>query len=76
MYTVELDISRESSFDETVEFAAEYNCDAKLLLEEGPAGWGPLYLFTSKNYNDLAELVEEILIYSDPFQLKNMIVKV
>ena len=60
-YEVQLDISSESTHDEVLQFATEHGCTAKLLIEDGPAGGNPLYLFQSEKFDYLDELVSQIL---------------
>ena len=55
-YIVELDVSHEPTHSEVNQFATEYGCTAKLILQNGPAGGNPLYQFSSDNYNYLEEL--------------------
>ena len=79
MYIIELDISHESTPSEVVEFASNWDCTSKLLMENGPAGGNPLYEFASDNYNNLRELLIEYLGQGHGFdeeELKTMIVEV
>lgn len=78
-YTVELDISHEPTHSEVVAFAADYGCTTKLLMKNGPAGGNPLYEFSSDEYNQVVELLEQVIGHSHGFdeeELKTMIVEV
>lgn len=78
-YQVELDITAESAYDEVKQFATEHGCSATLLMENGPAGGNPLYLFKSESFDMLQELYEQVMGYGHGFdeeELKTMFVEV
>lgn len=60
MYTIELDITAETSTDLVYQFATEHGCTAELLQEIGPGGGNPLYLFSSDSKDCLLELTEQL----------------
>ena len=55
--TIQLDISCEASPEEVIEWAAEFNCIANMIVEFGPGGGNPVYEFTGTedNINRLME---------------------
>ena len=78
-YEVQLDISSESTHDEVLQFATEHGCTAELLIEDGPAGGNPLYLFQSESFDMLQELFEQVMGHGHGFdeeELKTMFVEV
>lgn len=79
MYIIELDISHEPSHSEVIQFASDYGCTTKLLMKNGPAGGNPLYEFSSDSYDNIRELLEQVIGYGHGFdeeELKTMIVEV
>ena len=61
MYTIDLDITAETSIALVNQFAEEHGCTAELLLEVGPGGGNPLYRFSSDNIHYITELAQQIL---------------
>ena len=77
MYTIQLDISHETTFELVNEFATGHGCTATLLIKNGPAGGNPLYQFSSDRFSYLEELIGQYLGYApDEEALKTMIVEV
>ena len=73
-YNIELDISSEPTHSEVSQFAKDHGCTATLVQENGPAGGNPLYLFQSKKFDYLAELVSQLLgTNTDEESIKTMI---
>ena len=62
-YQIELDVSHEAEHSEVLQFATEHNCTADLIMEFGPAGGNPLYLFKSDSFDCLHELASGLLQY-------------
>lgn len=76
-YTVELDISHESTPSEVAEFAFIWDCTSKLLIEDGPGGGNPVYEFLSNNYGNLRDLLIDYMGHDiDEEELKTMIVEI
>lgn len=76
MFSIELDVSYESTHQEIVEFAREHDCNATLVTENGPGGGNPVYEFASDNIKSVMELTTDI--YGETFDtetLKTMIVE-
>lgn len=74
MYNIELDVSHEPTHSEVSQFAKDHGCTATLVQENGPAGGNPLYLFQSKKFDYLAELVSQLLgTHTDEESIKTMI---
>lgn len=57
-FAVHLDISHEATPQQVHDFAALFNCDAKMIMEIGPAGGNPVYEFTG-SFTDLEKLEAE-----------------
>lgn len=57
-FAVQLDISHEATPQEVHDFAALFNCDAKMIMEIGPAGGNPVYEFTG-SFTNLEKLEAE-----------------
>lgn len=77
MFSIELDVSYESTHQETIKFAQEYDCNANLVTENGPGGGNPVYEFTSDKIENVMQLTADI--YGQAFDtetLKTMIVEV
>ena len=70
-YQIQLDISGENTETEVKEFAQGYDCEATLVLENGPAGGNPLYDFTCDKYSYLEELAEQVIGVIDEEMIKN-----
>ena len=75
MYIAQLDISSENTEIEVKEFANGLGCTAILAQEFGPAGGNPLYIFESKNYNNLDELVRQVIGDADEETIKTVIIE-
>lgn len=61
MFNIELDITHETPLVEVENFAKDHGCTATLVLENGPAGGNPLYLFQSEKFDYLDELASQVL---------------
>jgi len=77
MYTIELDITSETTTEMVNQFATEHGCTSKLLMEYGPAGGNPLYQFSSESFDCLEELVTQYFGGEfDCEEIKTMILEV
>lgn len=56
--SIHLDVSSEASLADVQYYAREYNCTAKLFIENGPAGGNPVYEFFG-TLEDLQRLESE-----------------
>jgi hypothetical protein len=61
MYSAELDINYELTYESVKEYANEFGCDAILVEEEGPGGGNPVYSFTSTEKRSIINLVCDAL---------------
>lgn len=57
IYTVELDVCEDPQFDPIEEVAFEYNIQANMLQEFGPAGGNPVYEFISATRETLEDFI-------------------
>lgn len=72
-YMIQLDISHEMTEAEVVADAAQFNCEATLLEEFGPAGGNPLYVFESESEEDLSTFACAVLCTDDQSWVESMI---